>query len=71
MRYIAPAVRGRLALYRLISETPQGWMITEAGKSALREAPKRQEVEEAGAVPDRPRGKGGKRLPHRRNFPFL
>lgn len=32
------SVRGRLALYRLIDETPRGWRITTSGKAALRSA---------------------------------
>jgi hypothetical protein len=38
IRVIAPAVRGRLELYRLISETHKGWMMTAAGKLALHKA---------------------------------
>ena len=34
-RDIATTIRGWLALYCLISETPQGGMITEAGKSTF------------------------------------
>jgi hypothetical protein len=34
-REIAPSIRGRLALHNLIDETPQGWAITERGKSTL------------------------------------
>jgi hypothetical protein len=33
------AVRGRLALYRLIDETPDGWKITPLGQQALQAAP--------------------------------
>ena len=29
------AVRGRLFLYNLITETPRGWVITDAGREAL------------------------------------
>ena len=34
-RCLNAGVRGRLALYRLIEETPLGWRITADGKSAL------------------------------------
>jgi len=32
-------IRGRLALYKLIDETPEGWKITPLGREALRIAP--------------------------------
>jgi hypothetical protein len=34
-RELARQVRGRLALYGLIDETPEGWKITERGHEAL------------------------------------
>jgi hypothetical protein len=40
------AVRGRLALYRLIDETPRGWRITANGKTALRTAEVQSEIQE-------------------------
>ena len=38
-RTVAVPIRGRLALYRLIDETPQGWSITELGRRALQAVP--------------------------------
>jgi len=38
-RDLSTPVRGRLALYRLIDETPEGWMITPLGRQALTAAP--------------------------------
>lgn len=32
-------IRGRLALYKLIDETPQGWAITALGRQALQAEP--------------------------------
>jgi hypothetical protein len=32
-------IRGRLALYKLIDETPGGWIITALGRQALHAAP--------------------------------
>lgn len=46
MLHLDTAVRGRLALYRLIDETPRGWRITADGKTALRTAKVQSEVEE-------------------------
>jgi hypothetical protein len=36
-------LRGRLALYKLIDETPEGWKITAAGREALTAARLRRE----------------------------
>jgi hypothetical protein len=38
-RDLSTPVRGRLALYRLIDETPEGWKITALGRQALQAAP--------------------------------
>jgi hypothetical protein len=38
-RDLATPVRGRLALYKLIDETPEGWKITPLGRQALQAAP--------------------------------
>jgi hypothetical protein len=40
-RGLDPPLRGRLALYKLIDETPQGWKITALGREALTSAPQR------------------------------
>jgi len=34
-RALDPPLRGRLALYKLIDETPEGWKITALGRDAL------------------------------------
>lgn len=44
--HLDTAVRGRLALYRLIDETPRGWRITADGKDALKTAEVEAEVQE-------------------------
>ncbi|WP_332054323.1 hypothetical protein [Reyranella sp.] len=46
-RGLAPPLRGRLALYKLIDETPQGWKITSLGRDALTSAPLRRDPREA------------------------
>ena len=38
-RDLATPVRGRLALYKLIDETPQGWSITALGRQCLQVVP--------------------------------
>src|SRR6185436_5046693 len=38
-RSLSVPVRGRLALYKLIDETPEGWIITPLGRQALQVAP--------------------------------
>ena len=38
-RDLSTPVRGRLALYKLIDETPEGWKITPLGVRALQDAP--------------------------------
>ncbi|CAN5139028.1 hypothetical protein BH10PSE6_BH10PSE6_18530 [soil metagenome] len=38
-RELAVPIRGRLALYKLIDETPNGWNITTFGRQALQAAP--------------------------------
>jgi hypothetical protein len=38
-RNLPTAIRGRLALYKLIDETPEGWKITPLGQQALQVAP--------------------------------
>lgn len=40
-RSLDPPLRGRLALYKLIDETPQGWKITALGRETLVSAPLR------------------------------
>ena len=38
-RTVTVPIRGRLALYRLIDETPQGWNVTALGRQCLQVAP--------------------------------
>ena len=38
-RNLPTAIRGRLGLYKLIDETPDGWKITPFGQQALQAAP--------------------------------
>ena len=38
-RTVTVPIRGRLALYRLIDETPQGWSVTALGRQCLQVAP--------------------------------
>ena len=65
-------VRGRLALYHLINETPRGWIITEEGKNALASALEGQEEASEGSASKRPEPRTrGRRLPHERKSPFL
>lgn len=53
-RMLDQAVRGRLALYRLIDETPNGWTITPLGRASLataRPRPGSAEAEARSEVP--------------------
>jgi hypothetical protein len=38
-RNLPTPIRGRMALYKLIDETPDGWKITPLGQQALQVAP--------------------------------
>jgi hypothetical protein len=38
-RTVAVPIRGRLALYKMIDETPEGWRITALGHEALKAVP--------------------------------
>jgi hypothetical protein len=38
-RNLPTPIRGRLALYKLIDETPEGWKVTPFGQQALQVAP--------------------------------
>jgi hypothetical protein len=60
-RNLTTAVRGRLALYRLIDETPNGWKITGLGRQALHVAP-------AAATPGQPTRKEGRTPDHERHY---
>ena len=39
-RNLPTPIRGRLGLYKLIDETPEGWKITDAGRQALLAPPR-------------------------------
>ena len=58
-----PSTHGRLALYGLVDETPQGWVITPHGKHAIDRAPTRQSPAATGLKKNR-RESAGKRLPN-------
>lgn len=71
---LARPLRGRLALYRLVSETPQGWIITQDGRDAIDRAPPKESPQERYAARDLEQsGRSrttGKRMPLRRKSPF-
>jgi len=60
-RELSTPVRGRLALYKLIDETPEGWTITALGRQALHAAP-------SAASPGQPSRKEGRSLDHERHY---
>jgi hypothetical protein len=45
-RHLPPELRGRLALYKLIDETPEGWRITARGRETLKIEPQPAPAEE-------------------------
>jgi hypothetical protein len=67
-------LRGRLALYFLVSETPQGWIITEDGRDAIGRAPTKESPQERQTARDLEQsGKSpatGKRRHLQRKSPF-
>jgi hypothetical protein len=73
-RMIASPMRGRLALYKLINETPKRWAITQDGKEAIVRPPMKASPAESPTAEDPGRvGRSrisGKRLPNRRKSPF-
>jgi len=60
-RNLPTPIRGRLALYQLIDETPAGWKITPLGRQALQVAP-------AAASPAQPTRKDGRSSDHERHY---
>ena len=60
-RDVSTPTRGRLALYKLIDETPQGWKITPFGRQALQAAP-------LAAAPGQPPKKDGRSTEHERHY---
>ena len=67
---IPQPLRGRLALYGLIAETPKGWTVTERGKEAIVHAPAKESPETPGTRPTVRSQVSGKRMPLRRKSPF-
>jgi hypothetical protein len=61
MRELSTPVRGRLALYKLIDETPEGWKITALGRQALQTAP-------STASPGQPARREGRSSDHERHY---
>ena len=66
---IAPQIRGVLALYALIDETPHGWTITPLGKDALRK-PSLKSPLRAAANDPWPDRLAPRRRVHQRTSPF-
>jgi hypothetical protein len=60
-RAVPTPTRGRLALYRLIDETPDGWKITPLGRQALQAAP-------AAATPAQPQKRDGRSGENERHY---
>lgn len=60
-RSLPTTIRGRMALYKLIDETPDGWTITALGRQALREAPSSASPAQAGR-------KEGRVIDHERHY---
>ena len=60
-RTLAVPIRGRLALYKLIDETPDGWKITALGRQALQAAP-------AAAPPSQPQKRDGRPGDNERHY---
>jgi hypothetical protein len=60
-RDLSTPVRGRLALYKLIDETPEGWKITPLGRQALQAAP-------SAAAPGQPSRREGRSSDHERHY---
>jgi hypothetical protein len=60
-RSLPTPIRGRLGLYKLIDETPDGWKITPFGQQALQAAPA------ANASSQAPR-KEGRSADHERHY---
>ena len=60
-RNLPTPIRGRMALYKLIDETPEGWKITPLGQQALQVAPS------AGTPSQAPR-KEGRPTEHERHY---
>ena len=64
-RLVSVPIRGRLALYKLIDETPEGWTITALGRQALHaatsaSAPAQTRKREGGRAPESERHYGKK-----------
>ena len=60
-RNLSTPIRGRMALYKLIDETPEGWKITPLGQQALQVAP-------AASTPSQGSRKEGRSPEHERHY---
>jgi len=60
-RNLPTPIRGRMALYKLIDETPEGWKITPLGQQALQVAP-------AASTPSQGSRKEGRSPEHERHY---
>jgi hypothetical protein len=60
-RNLPTPIRGRLGLYRLIDETPDGWKITPLGRQALQVAP-------SASAQSQPSKKEGRASEHERHY---
>jgi len=72
LREIPMPMRGRLSLYKLITETAQGWLITDDGREALANdrGPAKENPETSGTRRAKRSQVSGKRMPLRRRSPF-
>jgi len=60
-RNLPTPIRGRLGLYKLIDETPEGWKITPLGQQALQVAP-------TASTPSQGSRKEGRSPEHERHY---
>src|SRR3954463_2894831 len=71
-RSLPTPTRGRLALYRLIDETPEGWKITPLGRQALQGAPaaaaRARVPAPAAAAPPQPQKRDGRPGDNERHY---
>jgi hypothetical protein len=58
-RTVTEPIRGRLALYRMIDEKPEGWCITALGRQCLAAAPAAEPMASQKKGPSRP-GEGAR-----------
>jgi hypothetical protein len=70
VKFLPRPTSGRFELYGLIAETPNGWIITRAGRAALGRKPAEEDASPQDPHPTERSAKTGKRLPNRRKSPF-